>query len=262
MDAATIASLERLGLSSNEAILYRALLEKPKSTARELLSWAPFPRTMLYHVLNQLRTRGLVSVSRDTGVAHYVAEDPDHLYDMLAKREREVEVAFADVRDTIPQLKRVYRLAGKRPAVRIFEGVEAYQTVIDDMLSGVSEVRAYETFKAKKPGLESRASNEARRIRRKIRKHVLFFESKEALKFLAIRPYDDYTRFRCMREGDVAPFAADVALFDGRILYTTYQEYEPTAVLVEDQSLYIMQKNLFDSFWSRARERTLTYTEV
>ena len=65
-----------------------------------------------------------------------------------------------------------------------------------------------------------------------------------------------------MKQGSVAPFSADVTLYDGKLLYTSYyDEREPTAILVEDRALYEMQKNLFDTLWQQGKDRTLAFTE-
>jgi len=259
----TARTLQDLDLSENEAILYAQMLNHPQSSVKELSTRAPFPRTMLYYVLKQLQERGLVSAQEGKARTTYVAEDPEHLYEMLARKEREFEREAADVRELIPRLKQRYRLAGRRPNVRTFDGIEEYQKALEDVIvSRPKEILAYESLATKKPGLEIRAAFERRRVSRKILKKVLFFEDKEALKFLKARGYDDFTQFRSIKNGTLAPFATDVTLYDGKLLYTSYcDEYEPTAVLIEDRALYEMQKSLFEPLWKQGKDRTLTYIE-
>ena len=256
-------TLEELGLSENEAILYAQMLNQPRSTVQELGTRAPFPRTMLYYVLKQLMRRGLVSAKKETWKTVYIAEDPERLYDLLAQKEREFERETNAVRELVPRLKNRYRLAGKRPTVRTFEGVEEYKKALEDILiSKPKEIFSYEIFGGKKPALETRALHEGKRIARKIQKKVLFFDSAEALKSLKNRRYDDYTQFRTFKVGALAPFATDVTLYDGKLLYTSYyDEREPTAVLVEDRALYEMQKSIFNALWKEGRDCTLAYIE-
>ena len=85
------STLEKLGLSENEALLYSVMLRHPKCTVQELTTRAPFPRTMLYHVLNQLSQKGLVSSSKDKWRTLYIAESPERLYELLALRAKEFE---------------------------------------------------------------------------------------------------------------------------------------------------------------------------
>ncbi len=259
-----IRTLQELELSENEAVLYAQMLSRPRGTVQELATYAPFPRTMLYHVLKQLMQRGLVSAKKDGWRTEYIAEDPEHLYDLLAQKEREFEREIGTIRELIPRLKHRYRLAGKRPSVRTSEGVGEYQKALEEIIvSKPKEIFAYEVLAAKKPALETRDAHERRRIARKIQKKVLFFEDGVALQFLKSRHYDDFTQFRGIKEGSAASFQVDLTLYDGKLLYTSYyDEHEPTAVLVEDRALYEMQKSLFDALWKQGKDRTLAFTKT
>ena len=258
----TTKTLQELDLGENEAVLYAQMLSHPRSTVQELGSRAPFPRTMLYYVLNQLIQRGLVSAKKNGWRTEYVAEDPEKLYDLLTQKEREFEREKDAIRELIPRLKNRYLLAGARPSVRTFEGVEEYQKALENIVvSKPKEIFAYEALVGKKPGLETREAHDRRRIARKIQKNVLFFGSEEALRFVVKRQYDDFTQFRSIKEGSIVPFNVDLTLYDGKILYTSYDEYEPTAVLIEDRALYVMQKNLFSALWKQGKDHTLAFTE-
>jgi len=253
--------LEKLGLSENEALLYSVMLRHPKSTVQELATRSPFPRTMLYHVLNQLSQKGLVSTSKDKWRTLYIAENPERLYELLAHKEKEFEKQSHAVREIIPELKNKYRLAGERPGVRTFEGIEEYKKALEDIIiSRPKIILAYEALGKKKPGLEARELHEHRRVVKKIQKNVLFFENKESAQYLSKRKYDDFTKFRNTEERTVKHFNVDLMLYDGKILYTSYDEREPTAILIEDKALYTMQQNLFLSIWPKAKDKALLLT--
>ena len=257
-----VSVLEKLGLSENEALLYFTMLKRPKSTVQELATRSSFPRTMLYYVLNQLSRKGLVSTSKDKWRTLYIAENPERLYELLAQREKEFEKQSHAVREIIPELKNKYRLAGERPGVRIFEGIEEYRKALEDIIiSRPKIILAYETLGKKKPGLEVRELHEHRRVVKKIQKNILFFENQESTRYLLKRKYDDFTQFRSTEEERVKRFDVDLMLYDGKILYTSYDKREPTAILIEDQALCAMQQNLFLSIWPTAEDKTLVFTQ-
>ena len=255
--------LRHLDLGENEVILYSQMLSYPSSTVQELTNRSPFPRTMLYHVLNQLIQRGLVSTKKYKWRTVYIAENPERLYDLLANKEKEFERDASTIRELIPRLKNQYRLAGKRPTVRIFEGVGEYQKALEDVLVSMpKEILSYEVIAMRRPALEVRAEHEGRRRSRKIQKKILFFERDNELELVKKYKYDDFTQFRSIKEDSVAPFATDFTLYDGKLLYTSYyDEHEPSAVLVEDEALYQMQRSLFDTLWKQGKDRTLAFTE-
>ena len=257
-----VGVLEKLGLSENEARLYSVMLRYPKSTVQELTTRSSLPRTMLYYVLNQLSEKGLVSTSKDKWRTLYIAENPERLYELLAHREKEFEKQFRAVREIIPELTNKYRLGGVRPGVRIFEGIEAYKKALEDILiSQPKIILAYETLGKKRPGLEVRGLHEHRRIVKKIQKNVLFFENKDSARYLSKRKYDDFTKFRNTEEKTVKHFDVDLMLYEGKMLYTSYDEREPTAILIEDKALYNMQQNPFLSLLPKAKDKTLLFTD-
>ncbi|MCR4328107.1 MAG: hypothetical protein NUV53_01165 [Patescibacteria group bacterium] len=255
-----VGVLEKLGLSENEALLYSVMLKYPKSTVQELATRSPFPRTMLYYVLNQLSQKGLVSTSKDKWRTLYIAENPERLYELLAEREKEFEKQAHAVREIIPELKTRYRLGGVRPGVRIFEGIEEYRKALEDIIiSRPKIILAYETLGKKKPGLEVRELHEQRRIMKKIQKNIIFSENKESAHYFSKRKYDDFTKFKSVEEKIVKHFDVDLMLYDGKILYASYDEREPTAILIEDIALYAMQQNLFLSIWPKAKDKSLLF---
>lgn len=251
-------TLEHLGLGTNEANLYLILLRYPGSSVQELQTKTPFPRTMLYYVLNRLMKDDLVGTAKVKGKTVYTAESPDRLYDLLSKREEEFASQARTLRELIPTLKQNYRLAGKRPNVRMFEGMDAYKKALEEIIiSKPSEILAFGDPDARGvSGIEARETHDGRRRAKKIVKKALLFPSPKSKNFLKNRPYDDYTQFRFV-DASLDPFTVDIELYDGKILYTTYEDREPIAILIEDEALCTMQKSFFRLLWDKAEDVTL-----
>ncbi len=255
--------LQDVGLSENEASLYIIMLTSPKVTAQELAVKSPFPRTMLYYILKKLEEKNLISSKKEKWKTVYRVQDPERLYDLLATKETEFEKQKQAIKELIPSLKESYHLKNKRPSVKVFEGLETYEKILEDsLLSGVREIYAYEHFFPQKPALETRESYDRKRVLKRIHKKVLFFEDQTTLKELLKIPYNDYTVFKSVKQNTVTSFQTDVLLYNGKILYTTYcGEQEPVAILVEDMALYQMQKHIFESLWKDGLDRTLYFTQ-
>jgi sugar-specific transcriptional regulator TrmB len=214
---------------------------------------------MLYYVLRGLAEKGLVSTKKRKWKTVYIAESPEKLYDLLATREREFNRERDALTKLIPTLKHRYLLSGKRPTVRMFDGIEEYKKALDDSLVSLpNEILSFERLGAQKPAHAVRRVHEQKRMTRKVKRKVVFFEDEESLKILSKRPYDDYTEFRGIAKGSVTPFETDLDLYEGKILYTSYyDEQEPAAILIEDHALYLMQKSFFDLLWQNGKDRTL-----
>ena len=259
---ANIGALEYLGLSENESVLYQLMLQYSRSTVQELNLHSPFPRTLLYYVLKQLVRRGLVSEQKTKRRTIYTAENPQKLYELLTQKNRVVEREHALIRNLIPQLKHQYQLAGKRPVVRAFDGSLEYEKALEDcIVTSPKEIYSYERLGTVRPALETREIFDKKRIARKIPKKVLFFDTEAAMTELKKRKYDDFTQFRSFTSA-IGKFDTDMLLFGGKVLYTSStDEREPSAILIEDNGLYEMQKSLFLVLWKEGRDRTLAFTE-
>jgi len=258
-----IKSLELLGLSDNEILLYSNMLQMPRATVKQLGTLGLFPRTMLYHVLNQLIGKALVEAQDLVGTKTiYIAKDPENLYQLLHKKEVAFKQTSDSVKELIPKLKNQFSLFGKIPNIRVFNGILEYEKALEDIfVSRVDTIYAYENFQIKKTGLEARNNFENRRILKKIKKDVIFFEIKESLDKLANLKYNDYTNYRGIAEGELKEFQIDLILYSNKLLYTLHDSHEPMALLIEDRNLYEMQMSIFQSLYNSGKNRTLYYTE-
>lgn len=257
----TVETLQKLGLAENEALLYSLMVKYPRSTVQQLQTRTPFPRTMLYHVLDQLIKKNLVSTTKDSWRTTYIAENPARLYDILAQRQQEFHEQTQTVRELIPELKQAYLLAGSRPDVRVLDGIKGYGKALEDILATrPSTVYRYrpETTQ-KRSGIETREAFEGKRIRKKIVAHELLFDSRSARTELSTRAYDDYTQFRVIT-AQLQPFQADLTLYSGKLLYITYSNSEPTATIIEDKNLFTMQQQLFALLWATGKDITINST--
>lgn len=259
----TTETLQNLGLSENEAELYSLMLKHPRSTVQQLQTRTPFSRTLLYHILDQLVQKSLVSASKDSWRTTYIAESPERLYDILASREEEFRERTQALRALVPELKHEYRLAGNRPDVRILDGIPGYKKALEDVIVSAPETvyAYYPPLAQKRPGIELRDAHDGRRVHKKIHMHVLLPDEAGTRTLVQQRRYNDYTRFR-VNTTALDAFNVDVMLYSGKILYTTYNSGEPTVTLIEDRPLYDMQQQLFHLLWETSEDITLLSTKT
>jgi len=256
-------TLETIGLSENEALLYTIMLRYPKCSVQELNVRAPFPRTMLYHILDKLIQHSLVTSAKTRSRTLYIAENPDRLYELLAKKREQTETEIAAVRDIIPTLKHTYRLASNRPDIRLFEGLTEYQKALDTILrTKPTTIATYLDLSGKRApsGIEIRESFDRRRVRHKITQLILTKDTPEARKLIQDRSYDDYTQFR-FTATDLPLSEVELHLYDDTLISISYDEHAPTAILLEDIALANMQRYIFERMWKESTDVTmLTYT--
>ncbi len=213
-------ALETLGLTENEAVLYHTMIKHPQATVRDLQSITPFPRTQLYHILDGLKSHGLVTGTKKRARTRYIAEDPEQLQTLLKKREELFQTNANTIKGLIPKLKNQYRSSQVGGYFQTFVGVENYREAYEDILhTRPNNVYTFaHTGEIPLSGVDIRAD-----IRKKMKE--IGIEEKISKK---------------MDMKDM-----ELHLYAGKILYTSMNDAEPVATLIEDKNLYIMQRNMF-----------------
>lgn len=253
--------LSYFNLSDNEAALYLLMLQHPRVTAQELVLKSNFKRTLLYHILKNLEEKWLITSQKDQWKTLYIVAAPDKLYEILEQKEQEFESRKKDLKKLIPKLKNNFSLRNKIPNIRVVEWMVAFENILTEcLLTDEKEIFMYEDIYTGKPALEVREAFEKKRISKKIQKNILFFEDEDALDEIELRKYNDYTLYHALDEKSIENFQIDMMIFDSKIFYINYfSNYDVQVVVIEDISLYEMQKNIFESLWKNSVDKTLHY---
>ncbi len=123
----TPKDLKSAGMGTKEAGCYLALLELGEASMGELVKKSKLKRTTLYDVLDSLKEKNLVSLSKKGKRVTYVAESPKKLIEGIDENKRNLE-------KLLPELLSVANSITKKPKVRYFEGVEGVKEVYRDIL--------------------------------------------------------------------------------------------------------------------------------
>ena len=248
-------ALEQLGVGENEAILYTLLLKHGEVSVLEVQKISPFPRTMIYYILNNLMELNLVSFIKKPKRTVYLAEDPEKLYDLLRSQEQEFEKNKQLLKERIPELKNQFLLSHHRPGVRTFEGVEGYRESLEDIIESKPDcVYSYVTLSdKKKSGLDVREEMMHQRIGWGIVEEILLFDTPEAREWVRKNKKLELTKFRLTPQ-KLNVFDADVRLYKNKMVYTSYEGREPVILMTENKHLFEMQKNIFTFLWKQGSE--------
>lgn len=130
-------TLEKMGFEEKEAKLYLALLELGEAGVQDIARKSGLKRTTTYHVLDSLKTRGIVSLAQKGKKVHYIAEDPRSIGEDIKEKE-------AVFKKSLPELLSIANILENKPSIRYFEGIsgikEAYR---DELKFPDSEILAW-----------------------------------------------------------------------------------------------------------------------
>ena len=126
--------LQQLGFEEKEAKLYAALLELGEAGIVDIARKSGLKRTTVYHILDNLKLRGLVSQTKKDKKVSYIAEDPRSIGEDLKEKERLFQ-------KTLPELLSIANLMEKKPVIKYFEGLNGIKEAYRDQLSHARKIR-------------------------------------------------------------------------------------------------------------------------
>ena len=138
--------LIQAGLSEEQALAYQSLLDKGPQRASDLAKWTGIKRGLIYKVLEQLESMGLVSKQGGLGtVAVFSPAHPSLLLSNIEKKEKEIALNKEMLMSSIGALSSKYNLIIGKPNVQFFEGKEGIIKIYEQALnSGTKFIDSFE----------------------------------------------------------------------------------------------------------------------
>ncbi len=238
--------LNELGLKKNKGVVYLASLGLGPSSSQEIAEKSGLPRTTTIEILERLVDMGLMSYVEHGRTREYTAEPPEKLKILLDERERRLK-------EVLPELKSMVSTKGRRPKVRMYEGLEGVKAVFEDTLTAKDKTLRGILSMAdlyKVPGRRYMNDYVRRRIAKGFKLRVVRSEQKEVEETWP-------TSVEEQRELRYAPadmlFPMTVYIYDNTVgIIGT--EKENFGMIIESSDFAQTQRNLFEVIWQISRQ--------
>lgn len=122
-----IKILKEAGLTEGEIKVYIALLELGVSTTGPIIEKSKIARSIIYHILDKLMEKGLVSHLTKEKTKYFQAEDPTKILEYLDQKEKSFQENRKNIEESLPQLMQMQKMAPKS-AVSIYTGIKGIRT--------------------------------------------------------------------------------------------------------------------------------------
>lgn len=129
-------SLDPLGLSKNEAEIYRALLSGGELRPADLARQTKIHRRNIYDVIDRLMEKGLVIETIGRRETYFLAVDPNKLLELIEEKREALNQA-------LPGLNALYHTAPEQQSVVVYRGVAGYERLLRAMLREGSDVSSF-----------------------------------------------------------------------------------------------------------------------
>ncbi len=126
--------LQRIGLTSSEIKVYLALLRIGPSQKTNILREARIAPSKIYHVLDKLADKGLVSIVTTNNVKNFAAARPSRIQDYLSQKRKEIIEDEKILDKIIPKLESLQHNNAK---IVVYIGWKGMETVYNSLVSNM-----------------------------------------------------------------------------------------------------------------------------
>lgn len=163
--------LKEVGLTPNEAKIYRSLLELKSGSIWDIASHAEIHRRNAYDAIQRLIDKGLAYQVLPKKTLTYAPVHPDKLQEILSEKMKDLE-------DALPKMIGTFRKALAPQAMYVYKGIGGLKNYINLILEEKKDIYG---IGSKGTWFDERISNFAKRMGKKyealgIKSHVIYDE--------------------------------------------------------------------------------------
>jgi sugar-specific transcriptional regulator TrmB len=234
--------LENTGLTKNESAVYLTLLKRGKSTSYNIVKEAKVSSGKIYETLDRLQQKGLIKTVSENGVKHFIANDPEALFDYLKQKEQAIRDKENELHKILPKLKDL-RLKEDVEEVAMITGFRGISPVVYKALENAKNIRIMGVRSTKNVQFNNFWKNWHRqRISEKKKAQILFSDKgSEYWKFFKELKYTE------VKESlTISPSA--IMIIDNNSFIFSYDE-EFKCIHIISESTAKSFNGFFDSMW-------------
>jgi len=235
-----IEILKEAGLTSNEAKIYKALLELGPSLAGQISRKTGLHRRTVYDVTEMLIQKGLVGYILKNNRRIFEASSPEKFLDIIKEKENSIQ-------DILPEMLIHYNKTQEKQETNFYKGKQGLKTIFEDQLKdntkeililGASHL-ANEVFKFYLKWYNQK------RVKQKIKMKIIFNETKNKNKI-------PFSEIRYLPSKYASPVAVNI--YRDKVAIILWSKENPLAILIKNKEISEGYKNYFEIMWKTAKK--------
>lgn len=245
--------LESIGLTKNESLVYIALLQIGTSKTGGILKKSKLNSGKIYEILENLKTKGLVSESIINNIKYFTAAPPSEILEYMQEKREAIQQQENSLKSILPDIEKLRSSLKKEVKAVTYTGLRGIKTAADEALASMDpneNILAMGVTEVKDKKFNEFWKNwQVRRISKKISMKMIFSERSDYyLSFKKIK----YIEARIL-EG-ITPVTVDIFGNDMTLLLN-YGEY-PSCILIYDKNTAQSFREFFNQLWKQTKNTT------
>lgn len=240
---------KEINLDPKEASVYTILLELGPTAIRKIAEKSKVNRGSVYEALKKLQKIGLVSYFHKGKRQHFVAESPQTLSKIVARKKKEMEDTEKSLAELLPQLTSLSPQSKDTPVVKFYEDYSGVRSILEDVIASMHTMKEkkYVVFSSSaiRPYLYHKSAFPTfteERIKRKIFVRTIASgegggtQGKDERKWLT-KDHSSAT-YKLIYANKVAMISIN-------------KNNIPHGLIIEDSALYTTELSIFNSLWEK-----------
>ncbi len=250
MQEAISETLQKLGLTKNEALVYSTLLNLKQARAGEITSKCGVHRRNVYDALERLEEKALVGSVVKNNRRQFQPSPPQRLAEIEQERLQVVSQA-------VPVLEKMLEKSQSKRGVLVYTGINGYKGVFHDILASLqpggqwlSMPISYNIGIAKLLP-QFLDQTHARRVRRKISLRAIHNSDPASRKRAKEVSLDKLTSVRTLPLGEQMPIGLHI-YGEKTALVLVAENQEPVIIVIESNETANAFRQFFELLWRQA----------
>lgn len=235
-----IGTLKEAGLTTNESLVYEALLEMGPSLAGQISRKTGLHRRTVYDTTERLIEKGLIGYILNNNRRIFQASSPQRFIEILKEKE-------ALVQESIPKMLSIYNSTKEKQETNFYKGSEGLKTVFEDQIETKSDIQilgasslAYEILQFYFKWFDKK------RVKNKIKTKIIF-DKKEVSKIKRI----PLSEIRYISERYTSPLAVNI--YGDKVAIILWSKENPLAIVIKNKEISEGYKKYFELVWNSAK---------
>jgi sugar-specific transcriptional regulator TrmB len=251
------ATLEKIGLSEKEALIYASLMTLGGAFPSQIAEQAKLNRTTVYKILLGLSIKGLVNEIKKKNKIFYQVEKPDKL---LRYAKSQVTLAHDRVEKAerlIPDFEGLYSALTDKPKILYFEGIDGILSIYEDQINTTKkyEMLAFSNASELENVFPEKFFENYRRSKEKIGITTRgIIPDTEKDKTFVPRLYEGFDKEVVPQTKYVSAsefsFKGEITIYsDNKVSIVNLNKEQLTGLIIEDETIHNMMRMIFELSW-------------
>ena len=232
--------LEETGLTKNEALVYRALLELGPSLAGQISRKTGLHRRTVYDITEMLIKKGLIGYILKNNRRLFEAVSPERFLDILKEKETATN-------EFLPEMMALYTKTQEKEETNFYKGRQGLKAVMEDQLKdGTNEILILGASQLAYDILQFYFKwFDIKRKKKKIKARIIFNKMKT-------KPKIPLSEIKYIPQKYSSPLAVNI--YRDKVAIILWSEENPIAIVIKNPEISQGYKKHFELMWKISKK--------